>query len=69
MNLVQKLDQKLESLEQQELQIVKLVESLHPTSKMEEEYLEVLEIPLSEELYQELCKAIGSDKIRFMGIA
>ena len=35
----------------------------------EEEYLENLQIIFAEELYQELCRVLGSDKMKFMGIA
>ena len=34
-----------------------------------EESLENFEMQLNEQLYLELCKALGSDKITFMGIA
>ena len=63
------LSKKLESLEQQVSQIQELLEHSKQTSIQEEEYSESIVVPLSEELYLELCKALGSDKMPFMAIA
>ena len=63
------LNEKLQSLEEQGLETEKSSESLTQIYGLEEESLESCECLLSEELWEELCKALGSDKITFMGIA
>ena len=56
-------------IDRQVCQIQELLNHLEQTSKPTEEYLENIVIPLDEELYLELCKALGSDRIEFMGIS
>ena len=68
-NFEEEDENKLISLDKQASQIL---ESLNHSEKIclkEEESLENLVIPLDEESYQALCKALGSDKIEFMGIS
>ena len=67
--LLQELNQRFLDLDRQMLEMQKSPEFLAMTSQTEEEYLANLQIIFAEELYQELCKVLGSDKIPFMGIA
>ncbi len=67
--LLDELNHRLLDLERQILEIRIQPESLTMTFQTEEEYLENLQITFAEELYLELCKELGSDRIPFMGIA
>ena len=66
--LIQELNEKLQYLEELELETEKSSESLTQIYGLEEESLENCECLLNEELWEELCKALESDKITFMGI-
>ena len=69
MYLLQELNERLLFSEDQESEIEQLSKFCPMILGLEEEFLESLEIPLSEELWEELCKALESDRIMFMGIA
>ena len=67
--LLQELNQRFLDLDRQMLEMQKSPEYLEMTLQAEEEYLANMQIIFAEELYQELCKVLGSDKIPFMAIA
>tara|TARA_R100000808_G_C2152587_1_gene162134 strand:- start:1776 stop:1994 length:219 start_codon:yes stop_codon:yes gene_type:complete len=69
MFLLRELKEKLQYYEMQDYPNQQLELYWEMISPIMEEYLENYEIPLSEELYQELCKHLGSGRIEFMGIA
>ena len=69
MSLLRELNERLLFCEEVALEMQQSSKSSPMTYEMEEEFLESLEIPLSEELWEELCKALESDRIMFMGIA
>ena len=68
MSLLRELNEKLQSYEDLDLEMERLSKSYPMILGLGAESLESLEIPLSEELLEELCKALGSDRITFMGI-
>ena len=69
MSLLQELNERLLFCEEVALEMQQLSKSYQTTYEPTEEFLENFAIPLSEELWEELCKALGSDKIIFMAIA
>ena len=69
MSLSQNLKEKLHSLETQELQKQQSLIYSEMILPQVEESSGNFEIPLSEELYQQLCTHLESDRIEFMGIA
>ena len=68
-SLLREFNQRLQDFEVQILETERLYESSEMTLPIEEEYLESFLIQLNEELYQELCRVLGQDKMRFMAIA
>ena len=64
-----RIESEILDLDRQILEMQKYSESLTMTLPAGEEYLENFQIIFAEELYQELCKELGSDKIPFMAIA
>ena len=69
MSLLRELNERLQYFEEVGSEIEQSYRSSQMIYGTEAEYLENLEIPLSEELWEELCKALGSDRIIFMAIA
>jgi hypothetical protein len=68
-SLLLELREKLHSLETQELPKVKSLIFYEMILPQVEESSGSFVIPLSEELYQQLCKDLELDRIEFMGIA
>ena len=68
MFLLQELKGRLLCLEDLESEIAQLSKFYQMISELAEESSENLEILLDDELLEELCRALESDKIIFMGI-
>ena len=68
MFLLQELKERLLSLEGLESETAQLSKFYQMISELADESSESFEILLDEELLEELCRALESDKIIFMGI-